>query len=72
MGLGPTSADSPALQWIYQRFFQHIEVDEAWARLLQRVDRGTDAPGCSPVVLVPERDGLVAEQAVRDQRPALE
>ena len=33
---------NPALAWIYQRFFQHIEVDEAWAGRVRDADaRGT-------------------------------
>ncbi len=33
---------NPALAWIYQRFFQHIEVDEAWAgRVREAEARGT-------------------------------
>ena len=33
---------NPALAWIYQRFFQHIEVDEAWAGRVREADgRGT-------------------------------
>jgi len=33
---------NPALAWIYQRFFQHIEVDEAWAASVREADaRGT-------------------------------
>src|SRR4051794_28461394 len=33
---------NPALAWIYQRFFQNIEVDEAWAGRVREADaRGT-------------------------------
>lgn len=33
---------NPALAYIYQRFFQHIEVDETWAREVREADaRGT-------------------------------
>jgi glycerol-3-phosphate O-acyltransferase len=33
---------NPALAWIYQRFFEHIAVDEAWARQVREADaRGT-------------------------------
>src|SRR4051794_8229311 len=33
---------NPALAWIYQRFFEHIEVDQAWAGRVRDADaRGT-------------------------------
>ncbi|MDB4945455.1 MAG: Glycerol-3-phosphate acyltransferase [Labilithrix sp.] len=33
---------NPALAWIYQRFFEHIEVDEAWAGKVREAEaRGT-------------------------------
>ena len=33
---------NPALAWIYERFFKHIEVDEAWAGRVREADaRGT-------------------------------
>ncbi len=33
---------SPLLAWLYHRFFEHIEVDEAWARAVRGADeRGT-------------------------------
>ena len=33
---------NPLLAWAYQRFFDHIEVDEAWARAVREADaRGT-------------------------------
>jgi glycerol-3-phosphate O-acyltransferase len=33
---------NPALAWLYQRFFEHIEVDEAWAAAVREADqRGT-------------------------------
>ena len=33
---------NPALAWIYQRFFEHIEVDQAWAGRVREADaRGT-------------------------------
>jgi glycerol-3-phosphate O-acyltransferase len=33
---------SPLLAWLYHRFFEHIEVDEAWARAVREADaRGT-------------------------------
>ena len=43
MSDGPESyAPNPALAWIYQRFFEHIEVDEAWAGRVREADaRGT-------------------------------
>ena len=35
-------APNPALAWIYQRFFEHIEVDQAWAGRVREADaRGT-------------------------------
>lgn len=38
----PPYVPNPALAWIYQRFFQHIEVDETWAREVRAADgRGT-------------------------------
>jgi glycerol-3-phosphate O-acyltransferase len=30
---------SPILAWLYQRFFAHIEVDDAWARAVRDADR---------------------------------
>jgi glycerol-3-phosphate O-acyltransferase len=43
MSDGPESyAPNPALAWIYQRFFEHIEVDQAWAGRVREADaRGT-------------------------------
>ena len=33
---------NPLLAWLYDRFFEHIEVDEAWARAVREADaRGT-------------------------------
>lgn len=33
---------NPALAWIYHRFFEHIEVDQAWAKQVREADaRGT-------------------------------
>src|SRR5579862_9551523 len=33
---------NPALAWVYQRFFDHIEVDDTWAREVRAADhRGT-------------------------------
>src|SRR5262245_61523938 len=33
---------NPALAWIYHRFFEHIEVDQAWATQVREADqRGT-------------------------------
>ncbi len=33
---------NPALAWLYKSFFEHIEVDEAWARAVREADdRGT-------------------------------
>ena len=33
---------NPALDWLYHRFFEHIEVDERWARAVREADeRGT-------------------------------
>ena len=29
---------NPALAWIYQRFFEHIEVDQAWASQVRAAD----------------------------------
>jgi glycerol-3-phosphate O-acyltransferase len=38
----PAYEPNPALAWIYQRFFEHIEVDEAWAGRVREADaRGT-------------------------------
>src|SRR6476620_9390052 len=35
-------APNPALAWIYHRFFEHIEVDQAWAGRVREADaRGT-------------------------------
>lgn len=35
-------APNPALAWVYQRFFEHIEVDQAWAGRVREADaRGT-------------------------------
>ena len=28
-----------ALAWLYQRFFDHIEVDDAWANAVREADR---------------------------------
>lgn len=49
MGNGPLSSyePNPALAWIYQRFFEQIGVDEAWA---ERV-RGAEARGTVVYVL---------------------
>src|SRR3954447_25211219 len=44
MAGGPLSSyqPNPALAWIYRRFFEHIEVDETWARQVREADeRGT-------------------------------
>ncbi|MBX3222580.1 MAG: 1-acyl-sn-glycerol-3-phosphate acyltransferase [Labilithrix sp.] len=44
MGSGSLSSyePNPALAWIYSRFFEHIEVDEAWARQVREAEaRGT-------------------------------
>jgi glycerol-3-phosphate O-acyltransferase len=44
MGSGPLSSyqPNPALAWIYARFFEHIEVDEAWAKQVREAEaRGT-------------------------------
>ncbi len=30
---------NPALAWLYHRFFEHIEVDEAWASAVREADR---------------------------------
>lgn len=38
----PSYAPSPILAWLYQRFFESIEVDETWARAVRDADaRGT-------------------------------
>ena len=43
MGSGLSSYEpNPALAWIYQRFFEHIEVDQAWAKQVREAEsRGT-------------------------------
>src|ERR1700730_18175093 len=44
MGSGPLSSyqPNPALAWIYHRFFEHIEVDQAWAKQVREAEsRGT-------------------------------
>ena len=43
MSDGPESyVPNPALAWIYHRFFEHIEVDQAWAGRVREADaRGT-------------------------------
>lgn len=44
MGSGSLSSyePNPALAWIYQRFFEHIEVDQAWTRQVREAEkRGT-------------------------------
>ncbi|MDF2695045.1 MAG: Glycerol-3-phosphate acyltransferase [Labilithrix sp.] len=43
MGSGSLSYEpNPALAWIYHRFFEHIEVDEAWAKQVREAEaRGT-------------------------------
>lgn len=45
MGAGSSLASyepNPALAWIYRRFFEHIEVDEAWATQVRAAEnRGT-------------------------------
>ena len=41
-GALPSYDPNPALAWIYERFFHHIEVDEAWAHRVREADaRGT-------------------------------
>lgn len=38
----PSYEPNPALAWIYQRFFEHIEVDAAWAERVREAEvRGT-------------------------------
>src|SRR5258708_20438326 len=38
----PSYEPNPLLAWLYQRFFESIEVDEAWARAVRDADaRGT-------------------------------
>src|SRR3954451_16092848 len=44
MGSGTPSSyePNPALAWIYQRFFEHIEVDQTWATQVREAEaRGT-------------------------------
>ncbi|HVH43168.1 MAG TPA: hypothetical protein VM925_12525, partial [Labilithrix sp.] len=44
MGSGDLSSyePNPALAWIYHRFFEHIEVDDAWAKQVRSAEsRGT-------------------------------
>ncbi|MBX3203058.1 MAG: hypothetical protein KF894_33345, partial [Labilithrix sp.] len=44
MGSGSLSSyePNPALAWIYQRFFEHIEIDQAWTRQVREAEqRGT-------------------------------
>src|SRR5262249_6293842 len=42
MGSLTSYEPNPALAWIYRRFFEHIEVDEAWAKEVREADaRGT-------------------------------
>ena len=41
-GVPESYAPNPALAWVYQRFFEHIEVDHAWAGRVREADaRGT-------------------------------
>jgi glycerol-3-phosphate O-acyltransferase len=35
----PSYEPNPALAWIYERFFEHIEVDHAWADRVREADR---------------------------------